>query len=104
MTCVNFWEGADPYTWGDNYLCSKDNLNIQWSPAGQINNTRCTQINETANPPEHTWADNHLCVPHDSPLFFSWSTAGKINGLECIQINEPAEPTNHTWEDNWLCY
>ncbi len=103
-TCVNFWEGADPHTWGDNYLCSKDNLNIQWSPAGPINNMRCTQINESANPPEHTWADNYLCVPHDSPIFFSWSSDGPVAGKECLQINEPAEPPAHTWEDNWLCY
>lgn len=88
------------HTWGDNYLCSNQNLGIRWSYAGSISGMRCTQTHESASP--HTWGDNYLCVPISSSINFSWSSAGPIPGKSCIRINEPADP--HTWDDNYLCY
>ncbi len=99
-SCTQILEGADPDTWKDNYLCSKENLGIRWSSAGAIAGMRCTQIAEAADP--DTWNDNYLCVPPVSPYTFAWSSAGPIAGDTCVQWLEPADP--HTWNDNYLCW
>jgi len=103
--CVSLFEpsvGNDDstHTWGDNYLCSTENLGISFSYAGSISGMQCTRLHEDASP--HTWGDNYLCVPNGSNLQFAWSSAGPIAGRTCIKINEPADP--HTWDDNYLCY
>ncbi len=98
--CTSMNEPADPYTWGDNYLCSSLNHGIVWNNAGPVAGMRCTNINEPADP--HAWADNYLCVPPTSTLTFEWSYGGPIYGRTCIQVNEPADP--HAWADNYLCY
>ncbi|MFT3839130.1 MAG: GH25 family lysozyme [Myxococcaceae bacterium] len=99
-TCVNVHESADPNTWSDNYVCSKEPLGIKWSSAGAIAGMRCTQVTEPSDP--HTWTDNYLCVPEVSPYEFKWSYAGPIAGDTCLQWNEPADP--NTWSDNYLCW
>lgn len=100
QVCTKLSEPADPDTWKDNYLCSKDNLGIRWSSAGKIAGMRCTQIKESADP--HTWNDNYLCVPPVSPFHFHWSSAGAIKGQKCVQWFEPAD--KDTWKDNYLCW
>lgn len=97
---VQWFEGADPHTWADNYLASNINLNMQWSPSGPIGGLRCTQIYEGADP--HTWLDNYFCVPNECPINFFWSSSGPIGGKKCLKVNEPADP--HTWDDNYLCW
>ena len=97
MSCTQFKEGADPYTWNDNYLCANQDLGLRWSYAGKITSMHCTKINEPADP--HTWNDNYLCAPSD--LGFKWSYAGPIAGMSCTKINEPSDP--HGWDDNYLC-
>ena len=74
---------------------------MRWSFAGPITGMKCTQINEGAEPAEHSWTDNYLCVPDDSSLDFQWSSAGPLATKECIQWLEAAD--GHTWHDNYLC-
>ena len=97
MTCTKFKEGADPYTWNDNYLCANQDLGLRWSSAGPLSSMHCTKINEPSDP--HTWDDNYLCSP--SNLGFMWSYAGPIDGMTCTKVNEPSDP--HGWNDNYLC-
>ena len=102
MYCTQIHEGSDPHTWGDNFLCSRQDFGIRWSSAVPIPGMRCTQILEPAEPMHHTWQDNYLCVPPSSRLDLSWSYAGPIPGRHCVQFREPSDP--HTWHDNFLCW
>ncbi len=102
MACVSVNEGADPASWGDNYLCSPQSRGFAWSSAGPIAGMRCTQVSEGLEPPETTWTDNYLCVPTSSPLQLTWSMSGPLLGKACVRWYEPTDP--HAWTDNYLCY
>ncbi|WP_224367833.1 Vps62-related protein [Hyalangium versicolor] len=98
MTCTQITEGADPYTWNDNYFCNDLGITFSWSSSGPIAGKKtCIQVNEPADP--HTWNDNYLC--HDSAVEFQWSYGGPISGMNCTNWSEGADP--HGWNDNYLC-
>jgi hypothetical protein len=99
LVCVRIHEDADPDTWGDNFLCSNEDLGLRWSQAGEIAGMRCTRIYEDSDP--HTWGDNFLCTPSNAPYTLSWSQAGAIPGKTCTRIHEDSDP--HAWGDNFLC-
>lgn len=100
MYCTRVYEDADPAPWGDNYLCSSNDIGMQWSQAGAISGMKCTRVHEDADP--HAWSDNYLCVPPSSPINFRWSQAGAISGMNCTRVYEDADP--HAWNDNYLCW
>ena len=97
MNCVSVNESADPHGWGDNYICSSQNIGMQWSVAGSIPNMDCTQINESADP--YAWTDNYLCLPTNSNFAFIFSN-GTTDDDNKVSWNEPADP--HFWGDNYL--
>ena len=99
MTCVLIHEDADPDAWGDNFLCSNQDLGLRWSQAGEISGMRCTRVHEDADPAP--WGDNFLCAPSNAPFTLSWSQAGSISGKVCTRVHEDADP--HAWGDNFLC-
>ena len=85
--CYQIDETAEPgaNSWMDNYLCSDQNLGLQWSHAGPISGMYCNRWYVPSDP--YTWTDNYLCSPTDIGLTFSAS--GPIAGQACITINEP---------------
>jgi hypothetical protein len=96
--CTAWNEGLDPHTWNDNFLCSLDDIGLQFSAAGPVGGKHCISVNEPSDP--HAWSDNYLCTTAEHDLL--WSIAGPIKGAQCLLINEPADP--YTWQDNFLCY
>jgi PKD repeat protein len=102
QSCILMNEPNDPDTWADNYLCSFEDVGLQWSYAGPIAGMRCTQINEPEEPEAQGWNDNYLCVPESAPLEFRWSAAGKIEKMSCLPIREPVD--RNGWKNNYLCF
>ncbi len=100
--CVQIYEADSPHTWGDNYLCSNENIEAtwKWSSKGKIAGMRCNQWLEAADP--HTWEDNYLCVPNDYRYTFTFSSTGPVDNQKCIRTLEASDP--HTWDDNFLCW
>jgi hypothetical protein len=96
--CTGWNETRDAHTWSDNYLCSLDDIGLQFSNSGPVAGKSCISVNEGADP--DSWADNYLCTTANNGL--AWRTAGPMPGRVCIQISEPSDP--HTWNDNYLCW
>lgn len=62
LYCSQIHESREPVetSWGDNYLCSDNDLGMRWSSAGPIPNMDCVQWHESREPPETSWHDNYF--------------------------------------------
>jgi len=101
MACVSLDEPMEPDRpiWSDNYLCTPEDIGLEWSTSGPIPDRFCTHLWE-ASDVAHGWSDNYLCAPDD--LGLAWTPNDAIKGLPCLQISEWSDPD--TWDDNYLCW
>jgi hypothetical protein len=101
MACVGLNEPMEPAEeqWDDNYLCTPEDLGLEWSAMGPIAGKFCTHVWESSDL-AHGWADNYLCAPGD--LGIAWSPARPLGRLPCLKIDEDSDPG--TWGDNHLCW
>ncbi|MGC4087777.1 MAG: hypothetical protein QM756_07750 [Polyangiaceae bacterium] len=100
--CIQINEASDPDSWSDNYFCSKDDTQFEWSMAGEIPGKVCVQVTEPSEPSNHNWGDNYLCFQKSPKYRFYWSVAGALAGKQCLRWWEPSD--THTWDDNYLCF
>jgi hypothetical protein len=118
--CVRFdASSTDSLGWGDNWLCSRINLNLTWF----IKATNATPIPYPYFQVIYEPSDNYTVTKWDyryvlastaepSPYRYTWinnastdpSIAyGQPGARSCVRIIEPAEPAGNSWGDNWLC-
>ncbi|MCL4756205.1 MAG: M15 family metallopeptidase [Myxococcales bacterium] len=100
--CISVNEPSDPDSWSDNYLCTPEDVGLEWSIAGPITGKRCVAVTEPSGNDGEGWDDNYLCLPEDSPFVLSWSVVDPTDTAGCLRFAELADPEG-SWQDDWLC-
>jgi hypothetical protein len=103
MYCVGIIEPYDSSEgWGNNRLCTPQDIGIKWSHKGPISGMSCTRIHESREPTGAGWNNNFLCAPANSKYKFQYASNGPATSGPCLMLHEPEDPD--TWADNYLCY